>query len=59
VEWLKVKALSSSPSTTKKKKKAVSTVNRAGAVCNQNTFKFFVSHWKDSMTGHLGVKRVF
>jgi hypothetical protein len=34
-------------------------VNRAGAVCGQKTSKFFVSHQKESMAGHVGLKRVY
>jgi hypothetical protein len=32
--------------------------NCIGAVCNQKTSKFFVSHWEESMAGHVGVKEV-
>jgi hypothetical protein len=33
-----------------------SCVNGAGAVCDQKTSKFFVSHQKESMAGHVNVK---
>jgi hypothetical protein len=32
------------------------SVNGAGAVCDQKTSKFFVSHQEESMAGHVGVK---
>jgi hypothetical protein len=28
------------------------------AICDQKTSKFFVSHWEESMAGHVGVKEV-
>jgi hypothetical protein len=34
-------------------------VNDTGAVCDQKTSKFFVSHQKESMAGHVGVKGVY
>jgi hypothetical protein len=34
-------------------------VNGAGAVCDQKTSKFFVSHHKESMAGHVGVTGVY
>jgi hypothetical protein len=30
-----------------------------GTVCDQKSSKFFVSHWEESMTGHMGVKEVY
>jgi hypothetical protein len=30
--------------------------NGAGVVCDQKTSKFFVTHQKESMAGHVGVK---
>jgi hypothetical protein len=35
------------------------TVNSADAVCDQKPFKFFVSHWEESMAGHMGVKGIY
>jgi hypothetical protein len=37
----------------------LSFVNGAEAVCDQKTSKFFVSHWEESMAGHMGVKGVY
>jgi hypothetical protein len=34
-------------------------VNGTGAVCDQETSKFFVSHQEESMAGHVGVKGVY
>jgi hypothetical protein len=34
-------------------------VNGGGAVCNQKTSKFFVSHREKSMAGHRSVRRVY
>jgi hypothetical protein len=36
-----------------------SCVNSAGAVCDQKTSKFFVSHWEEAMARHMGVKEVY
>jgi hypothetical protein len=30
-------------------------VNGTGAVCDQKISKFFVSHWEESMAGHMGI----
>jgi hypothetical protein len=35
------------------------SVKSAGAVYDQKTSKFFVSHQKESMAGHMGVKGVY
>jgi hypothetical protein len=35
------------------------SVNGAGAVCDQKTSKFFVSHQEESMAGHVGVNGVY
>jgi hypothetical protein len=35
------------------------TVNGTGAVCDQKTSKFFVSHQKESMGGPTGIKGVY
>jgi hypothetical protein len=48
----------------KKKTKAMSlfqyaTVNSTGAVCDQESSKFFVSHQKESMAGQVGIKGVY
>jgi hypothetical protein len=34
-------------------------VNCTGVVCDQNTFKFFVSHKEESMAGHVGINGVY
>jgi hypothetical protein len=34
-------------------------VNGASEVCDQKTFKFFVSHQEESMGGHMGTKGVY
>jgi hypothetical protein len=34
-------------------------VNSAGAVCDQKTSKFFISHQKESMAGHVGISGVY
>jgi hypothetical protein len=34
-------------------------INSASIVCDQETSKFFVSHWDESMAGHVGVKGVY
>jgi hypothetical protein len=33
--------------------------SNAGAVCDQKTSKFFVSHQEKSMAGHMDVKGVY
>jgi hypothetical protein len=33
--------------------------NSAGAACDQKTSKFFISHQKEFMAGHMGVKGVY
>lgn len=46
----------------KEKKKTIlegKYVNGAGAVCDRNTSKFFVSSAEGSMAGHMGVKAVY
>jgi hypothetical protein len=35
------------------------SVNSTGAVCDQKTSKFFVSHWEESMAGHVGINGVY
>jgi hypothetical protein len=32
------------------------SVNGNSAVCDQKISKFFVSHWEESIAGHVGVK---
>jgi hypothetical protein len=34
-------------------------VNGTGAVCDQKTSKFFVSHWEESMAGYVGINGVY
>jgi hypothetical protein len=34
-------------------------VNGAGAVCDQKNSKFFISHQKEFMAGHVSVKGVY
>jgi hypothetical protein len=36
-----------------------SIVASRGGVCEQKTSKFFVSHGEESITGHVGVNRVY
>jgi hypothetical protein len=36
-----------------------SYVNGTGAVCDQKTFKFCVSHQEESMERHVGVNGVY
>jgi hypothetical protein len=38
---------------------AYRSVNSAGAVCDQKTSRFFVSHQKESMAGHVGVNGIY
>jgi hypothetical protein len=35
------------------------SVNGTGAVCDQKTFKFFVSSREESIKGYMGVNRVY
>jgi hypothetical protein len=35
------------------------SVNSADAVCDQKISKFFVSHLKESMAGHMGISGVY
>jgi hypothetical protein len=41
------------------RKTSVHCVNGTGAVCDQKTSKFFVSHWKESMARHVGIHGVY
>jgi hypothetical protein len=34
-------------------------VNGSGAVCDQKSSKSFVSHQKESIAGHVGIKGVY
>jgi hypothetical protein len=40
-------------------KKTDDVVNRNGAVSDQKISKFFVSHMKESMEGHVGINEVY
>jgi hypothetical protein len=48
-------SLSNLPSTLQKSP----GVNGNGAVCDQKTSKFLVSHQEESMAGHVGVRGVY
>jgi hypothetical protein len=37
----------------------VKNVNCTSAVCDQKTSKFFVSHQKESMAGHVDAKGIY
>jgi glycyl-tRNA synthetase beta subunit len=43
----------------KKKKTHTHSVNSAGVVCDPKNSKFFISHQKESLAGHVGVKGVY
>jgi hypothetical protein len=34
-------------------------INGCSVVCDQKTSIFFISHWEQSMAGHIGINEVF